>query len=208
MKQIIARGKNHWLSTLFVPAAALSGCVIAEVQTTETARPPRDAVPAVAEFRPYDRELAQLLVKLELRTRAVIAKHYGSADLTQRAWLAKNLLLPAAVADGVFHEVVPATTGNRAWVKMVVDEPRNPHNAADATAIALMHEVRTGRPCAARATAEAYYYAEPIRAAATCLACHGDREGDPDPFFPQYHKNGWQEGQIVGAVVARVAPRT
>ena len=208
MKRIIARCRKHWLRTLLVPVVALSGCVIAQVETTETSRPPRNAAPAGSDVRTEDQELAQLLVKLELRTRAVIAKHYGGADTAHRAWLANNLLLPAAVADGVFHEVVPVTTGNRAWVKMVVDEPRNPHNAADATAIALMHEVRTGRPCAARATAEAYYYAEPIKAAATCLACHGDREGDPDPFFPQYHKNGWQEGQIVGAVVARVAPRT
>ena len=208
MKRMVASIRGTWLSVLMVPAAALSGCIIAQVETTETSRAQRDAAPTVTEVRTCDQELAQLLVKLELRTRAVIAKHYGGADAAHRAWLANNLLLPAAVADGVFHEVVPVTTGNRAWVKMVVDEPRNPHNAADATAIALMHEVRTGSPSAALTTHEAYYYAEPIKAAATCLACHGDREGDPDPFFPQYRKNGWREGQIVGAVVARVAPRT
>jgi hypothetical protein len=152
-----------------------------------------------------DQELARLLVKLELRTRAVIAAHYVAADTPHRDWLARNLLLPAAVADRVFHEVVPEATADRAWVKMVVDEPRNPHNAADDTAIALFREVRDGAPRAERRSLEAFYYAEPIKAAKTCLACHGDPKGAPDPFFPEYEKNGWQEGQIVGAVVARVA---
>ena len=46
-----------------------------------------------------------------------------------------------------------------------------------------------------------------IQAAKTCLACHGEPKGSPDPYFPEYSKNGWQEGQTVGAVVARVAHR-
>lgn len=116
------------------------------------------------------------------------------------------LMLPAAVADHVFHKVVPKATGGRAWVKMVVDEPRNPNNAGDATAVALFHEIRAGKHRAERSTRQACYYAEPIKAAETCLACHGGPRGEPDPFFPQYSKNGWQEGWIVGAVVARVAP--
>ena len=148
-----------------------------------------------------------MLVNLELRTRAVIAKHYVAADPAHRKWLAENLLLPAAVADGVFRFVVPDATGDRAWVKMVVEEPRNPNNAGDATAIALFHEVRGGKQCAELGTPRGCYYAKPIRATGTCLKCHGRPDGEPDPFFPQYKKNGWQEGQVIGAVVARVAPR-
>ncbi|MFQ5804334.1 MAG: DUF3365 domain-containing protein, partial [Candidatus Methylomirabilales bacterium] len=51
-----------------------------------------------------------------------------------------------------------------------------------------------------------YYYAEPIKATKTCLPCHGEPRGEPDPLFPQYKKNGWRDGEIVGAVIARVAP--
>jgi hypothetical protein len=185
-----------------ISAGVLSGCV-ADKAETQAARGPG---PTAEISLHYDQELARLLVRLELRTRAVIAKHYAQADPAHRAWLAENLLLPAAVADAVFHEVLPDMTNGRAWVKMVVDHPRNPHNAGDVTAIALFHEVRGKKPYAERSTREAYYYAEPIKAAKTCLLCHGDPKGGADPFFPQYKKNGWQEGEIVGAVVARVAP--
>lgn len=156
---------------------------------------------------PADREMARLLVKLERQTRAVIAKHYVAADQTHRDWLARELILPAAVADAVFHETVPQATNQRAWVKMVVDEPRNPHNRPDATATSLLHDIRGGLDHAERTTSEAYYYGEPIKAAKGCLKCHGDPRGAPDPYFPQYTKNGWREGQTVGAIIARVAPR-
>ncbi|MCP4248470.1 MAG: DUF3365 domain-containing protein [bacterium] len=190
-------------SVLLTLAAMLSSsCVVANVET-QSASPGQGAGPDVSSA---DVELARLLVKLELRTRGVIAGHYGGADLAHKAWLAENLLLPAAVADQVFHEVVPAATGGRAWVKMVVDEPRNPHNRADATATAMLAEIKKGRPETSRRTDEAYYYAEPIAAKKGCLLCHGQPKDGPDPFFPQYHKNGWQEGEIVGAVVARVTP--
>jgi hypothetical protein len=155
--------------------------------------------------RQFDQDLARLLVKLELRTRAVIAKHYVSADDPHREWLARNLLLPAAVADNVFHEVVPEATEGRAWVKMIVDEPRNPNNVGDDVTLALLNELRAGEPRAERSTDDAYYYGEPISAAKGCLTCHGGPRGEPDPFFPEYEKNGWQEGEVVGAVVARVA---
>ncbi len=179
-----------------------SGCVTATVET-KTAPCEHGAGRDVQQS---DAELARLLVRLELRTRGVIAGHYGGADEAHRTWLAENLLLPAAVADKVFHEVVPAATGGRAWVKMVVDKPRNPHNTGDATAIAMLAEIKEGKPGASRRTREAYYYAEPIRAKKGCLLCHGQPKGEPDPFFPQYKKNGWEAGAIVGAVVARVAP--
>jgi hypothetical protein len=161
--------------------------------------------PADEAGRQFDQDLARLLVKLELRTRAVIAKHYVSADVPHREWLARNLLLPAAVADNVFHEVVPEATEGRAWVKMIVDEPRNPNNVGDDVTLALLNELRAGEPRAERSTEDAYYYGEPISAAKGCLTCHGGPRGEPDPFFPEYEKNGWQEGEVVGAVVARVA---
>jgi len=178
------------IALLTVVAIALSG-------TTQA--------PAEDAGRQFDRDLARLLVKLELRTRAVIAKHYVQADDTHRDWLARNLLLPAAVADNVFHEVVRDATDGRAWVKMIVDEPRNPHNVGDAITPAMLSDLRNGKPDVERKTADAYYYGEPIRAAATCLACHGSPKGEPDPYFPQYKKNGWEVGQVVGAVIARVA---
>ncbi len=194
----VARG-----SVLVTLAAMLSSsCVVANVET-QSASPGQGAGRDVS---PSDVELARLLVKLERRTRGVIGAHYAGADQAHKDWLAEDLLLPAAVADRVFYEVVPAVTHGRAWVKMVVDEPRNPHNRADATAIAVLAEIKTGPSETSRRTREAYYYAEPITAKIACLLCHGEPKGGPDPFFPQYQKNGWQEGEIVGAIVARVAP--
>ena len=156
---------------------------------------------------PPNQELAKLLVKLELRTRGVIAGHYAAADEAHRDWLARDVFLPAAVADAVFHATVPESTGGRAWVRMVVDEPRNPNNAGDDAALALLGELRRGKPSAERQLAEAYYYSEPIKAVKTCLVCHGSPRGEADPYFPKYKKEGWKEGDIVGAVVARVADR-
>ena len=160
-----------------------------------------------------DQELAYLLVKLELRTRAVIGQHYTrpqsafpGTDMIYKRWVAKNTILPAAVADRVFHQVVPGATRNRAWVKMIVEKPRNPHNRGDATALELFREIQAGAPNAERAGPEAYYYAEPIKTTKTCLPCHGEPKGARDPLFPQYTKDGWGEGEIIGAVVARVAP--
>jgi hypothetical protein len=45
-----------------------------------------------------------------------------------------------------------------------------------------------------------------IRAKAWCLRCHGEPKGEPDPMFPKYAKDGWKDGDLVGAAVARVAP--
>ncbi len=179
-----------------------SGCVVARGSTRTLHEP----TPIVYGDRHHDQELARLLVKLEKQTRAVVAGHYVRADQAHRDWMAKNVLLPAAVADKVFYEIVPTATGDRAWVKMVVDTPRNPHNTGDPVAIALLEQVKTGSPNAERYTDQACYYAEPIKAAKTCLLCHGDPDGQPDPYFPQYKKNGWQEGEVIGAIVARVEP--
>jgi len=159
-----------------------------------------------------NQELAYLLVKLELRTRGVIGKHYTrpqssvpGVNLVYKRWLAKNAILPAAVADRIFSNVVPQATGGRAWVKMVVDDPRNPNNRADSIAEKLLGNIKRGEAEAERTTPEAYYYAEPIKATETCLPCHGEPRGEPDPAFPQYKKNGWRAGEVIGAVIARVA---
>ena len=160
-----------------------------------------------------DEELAYLLTKLVLETRAVASEHYTrpqswapGVDLLYQRWLAKNTILPAAIADRVFSGVVPGATGGRAWVKMVVDEPRNENNHGDSVALELLGEIKGGSPSAERATPEAYYYAEPIKASEACLPCHGEPSGEPDPLFPEYKKNGWRPDEIVGAVVSRVAP--
>lgn len=158
-----------------------------------------------------DQEMARLLVKLVLRTRAAIAKQYetdrfpGWNQLYKYA-LAKNAVLPAAIADQVF-QAVPDLTGSRAWVKMVVDNPRNPNNKGDETALELLAELRRGANAVERQAKDAYYYAEPIRAKAWCLGCHGEPKGAPDPMFPKYTKDGWKDGELIGAAVARVAPR-
>ena len=154
-----------------------------------------------------------MLVKLEKKTREVIAGHYGrsqaggaEATAIYQDYMVKNRILPAAVADPIFAEVVPGATGGRAWVRMIVPEPRNPNNTGDATALEMLADLQSGAPFAERSTSQAYYYGEPIEAKASCLPCHGEPAGEPDPHFPQYEKNGWRAGDIVGGVIARVAP--
>ena len=122
-----------------------------------------------------------------------------------KRWLTRNLILPAAVSDAIFAEVVPQATSGRAWVKMVVDRPRNPNNRADDVAMGLLAEIKAGAPAAQEDTGEAFYYAEPIRTNTQCLRCHGEPAGAPDPSFPQFEKDGWTADQVVGAVIARVA---
>lgn len=160
-----------------------------------------------------DEQLAYLLVKLMLGTRREIGNHFTrnqspipAVNKLYQRLMVKNLILPAAVADHVFAETVPHATQGRAWVKMVVDQPRNPNNRADEVAMNLLADLRSGVTSTQRNAPDAFYYAEPIIAKKACLYCHGAPKGDPDPYFPQYKKDGWQEGDIIGAVVARVAP--
>lgn len=161
--------------------------------------------------RSADEQLAYLLVKLELATPREIGSHYtrhqssvpGVDKLYQRL-LIKNMILPAAVAGAVFAETVPNATQGRAWVKMVVDDPRNPNNRGDEVALELLTELRAGAATAERTSNDAYYYAEPIKAKAAWMYCHGEPKGAPDPYFPQYKKDGWRDGEIIGAVVSRV----
>ncbi len=200
------------LLAVIVLLIALAGSLASIVLSPKTISPPTETRATYLDKR-GDQELAYLLVKLELRTRAVIAQHYTrpqspfpGTDLIYKGWLAKNTILPAAVADQIFSGVVPGVTGGRAWVKMVVDEPRNPRNRGDTTAIEMLRQIQAGAPSAERSSPEAYYYSEPIKANETCLPCHGAPKGEPDPVFPQFKKNGWRAGEIVGAVIARVAP--
>ncbi len=202
------------LVALLLSAGALLAVITAGPAEQSVGPTPLPSQPPAAPTRHGDEELAYLLVKLELKTRGVIAGHYarsqssfpGIDELYKRS-LSKNLILPAAVADNIFAEVVPQATSGRAWVKMVVDEPRNPNNRADEEAKELLAEIKSGATSAQRDTGEAYYYAEPIKTNAGCLRCHGEPAGEPDPSFPQYKKNGWKADQVVGAVVARVAKR-
>ncbi len=181
-------------------AVILGGC------SEQTAKPSEGGASGTRVDSP-DLETARLLVDLELRTRAVIAAYYSNADEEHRAWMARQLCLPAAVADRVFHATVPQTTGGRAWVKMIVESPRNPNNKGDEHALQLMRKiVREKRDTCELLTDQAVYYGRPIVAKQTCLTCHGDPAGEPDPFFPAFTKNGWREGEVIGAVVARVQP--
>ena len=70
----------------------------------------------------------------------------------------------------------------------------------------MLAELQKGADSVWRTATTASYYGEPIVAKAGCLPCHGTPAGAPDPHFPQYEKNGWKVGEVVGAVIARVAP--
>lgn len=158
-----------------------------------------------------DKELSVLLVKLEKRTRTVMADHYNasqySADATKtyKKYMISNGILPAAIADPIFYETVRTTTKNRAWVKMVVANPRNPNNKGDSVALEMLEELRKGYDSSQRDTMEAFYYGEPIVATAGCMECHGDPAGEADPHFPKFKKDGWKEKEVIGGVISRVA---
>ncbi len=201
------------LILLLISGSALIAIVSAGPAETPIAKSLPTPASSADRHRHGDEELAYLLVRLELKTRGVIAGHYArdqsaftAVDVLYKRWLTRNRILPAAVADGIFAEVVPAATGGRAWVKMVVDQPRNPNNRADDVAKGLLAEIKSGAKYAERTTEAAYYYGEPIRTNAGCLRCHGEPAGEPDPSFPQFTKDGWKADQVVGAVIARVAP--
>lgn len=161
-----------------------------------------------------DEELAYVLVKLEKQTRRVIVnlhkkKQPGGKDktITYKKYLIDNRILPAAIADSIFSDVVPQATGGRAWVKMVVPNPRNPNNTGDAVALDMVAALQQGVPSVERKTVDAYYYGEPIVTTPGCLICHGKPAGEPDPYFKEYTKDGWVANEIVGGVIARVAPK-
>lgn len=205
-----------WIATISLPLLLISVVFLSALVFGGPASLPAAPIDKTTYVdKDGDHELAYLLVRLEKRTRQVVASHYGrsqsstpGADHVYKGTLTKNGILPAAVAGQIFSEVVPAATGGRAWVKMVVPEPRNPKNRGDATALELLTELQGGAPFVERTAGGAVYYGEPITATAGCLPCHGEPAGAPDPSFPQFKKNGWKAGEIVGGVIARVAPET
>ena len=96
------------------------------------------------------------------------------------------------------------TTGGKAWVKMVVPNPRNPKNRGDKASLEVLKELQKGKFTVNYETKDAYYYGEPIIANKGCLECHGTPKSDPDPHFPEYKKDGWKPGEIIGGVISRV----
>jgi len=140
-----------------------------------------------------EQDLAKLLVKLELQTRAVIASKFSKSKGDNREFMIQHTILPAAVADPIFSRVVPENTNDRAWVKMVVDKPRNPNNKGDETALQMIGILKQGKvKYVEKDLMDAYYYAEPIIATKACLECHGNPKGAPDPHFSEYQLEGWK----------------
>jgi hypothetical protein len=149
--------------------------------------------------------LAKLLVKLELQTRAVIANKFAKSTGENKEFMIRHTILPAAVADPIFSRVVPKYTNGRAWVKMVVDKPRNPNNKGDKVALEMISNLKQDKiKFVERDLIDAYYYAEPIVATKACLECHGNPKGAPDPHFPEYQMEGWKVDEVIGGVVSRV----
>lgn len=152
-----------------------------------------------------EKDLAKLLVKLELQTRAVIASKFSKAKGENKEFMIQHTILPAAIADPIFSRVVPDNTGDRAWVKMVVDKPRNPNNKGDEVALQMLAILKQGKvKYVEKDLKDVYYYAEPIVATKACLECHGNPKGAPDPHFSEYQLEGWKVDQVIGGVVARV----
>jgi hypothetical protein len=152
-----------------------------------------------------EQDLAKLLVKLELQTRAVIASKFSKAKGDNKEFMIQHTILPAAVADPIFSRVVPDNTDGRAWVKMVVDKPRNPNNKGDETALQMIDILKRDKvKYVEKDLMDAYYYAEPIVATKACLECHGNPKGAPDPHFSEYRMEGWKVDEVIGGVVARV----
>ena len=151
------------------------------------------------------KDLAKLLVRLELQTRAVIAGKFSKAEGDNKNFMIQHKILPAAVANAIFFGVVPQNTNNKAWVKMVVDKPRNPNNKGDTVAIEMIGKLKKGKlEYVEEDLDDAYYYAEPIVATKACLECHGNPKGAQDPHFPEYKLEGWKVDQVIGGVVSKV----
>ena len=158
------------VAVMAIVLIALVASLASILSSPRTISAPSETQPDYLDKR-GDQELAYLLVKLELRTRTTIAQHYTrpqavfpGTDLIYKGWLARNTILPAAVADQIFSGVVPGATGGRAWVKMVVEDPRNPHNHGDSTALEMLRQIQAGAPNAEDSSPEAYYNSEPIKA--------------------------------------------
>lgn len=151
---------------------------------------------------------AETLSQVIINTRMAVAENFVKPnaiwwlpDGLYRYILARNSVLPAAIVGKGIH---PTNADGAVTLKMLVASPRNEKNRPDAVEAELLRKVvATGSPQAA-STKVAAYHARPIKAAEWCLRCHGTAAGDPDPVFPQFKKEGWKAGEVVGAAVARV----
>lgn len=153
-------------------------------------------------------QMAEVLSQIVINTRTAIAENFTQPnkvwwlpDVVYRRILSINGVLPAAVAGKAFH---PLNTGGVVVLKMVVARPRNEKNQPDAVEKELfLQVVKTGSP-AGQSTPDAAYYARPIKAAEWCMICHGEPKDAPDPFYPQFKKDAWKVGEVVGAATAKV----
>ncbi|MFQ5899116.1 MAG: DUF3365 domain-containing protein [Candidatus Methylomirabilia bacterium] len=156
-------------------------------------------------------EVAAVLSQVIINIRAAVAKHFTKTDEVNNLWwlpnklyrrvLSANAVLPAGLAGLGIHP----TNGDVVDLRMVVEEPRNEKNEpADPVEERLLAEVlRTGEPVAT-STPDYAYHARPIKSGEWCMRCHGEPKGDPDPFFPEFKKNGWKPDEVIGAAIARV----
>lgn len=89
-----------------------------------------------------EKDLAKLLVKLELQTRAIFASKFSKAQGDYKEFMIEHKILPAAVADPIFSRIVPENTDDRAWVRMVVEKPRNLNNKGDEIALQMIDTLK------------------------------------------------------------------
>lgn len=160
------------------------------------------------EARARPEETAETLSQVVINTRMAVAESFVKPnkiwwlpDALYRRILARNSVLPAAIVGKGIH---PTNAGGAVSLKMLVTQPRNENNRPDPVEAELLRKVVATASPQAAATKEAAYHARPIKAVEWCLRCHGDPAGGADPVFPQFKKEGWKAGEVVGAAVAKV----
>jgi len=120
----------------------------------------------------------------------------------------KSEILPAVVSRHTYERV----NTDDAWVKQAVVGARQDVNEASEYEAGMIEmfsaadwDTTQGFGEVAEIDGQRYYrYLKPIVVADGCIACHGSPAGDPDPFFPEYAKDGWETGDVAGAVSAAV----
>lgn len=115
------------------------------------------------------------------------------------------------VTRGVFEALAKLTPAYR--FRETALDPLNPVNRADAFEAALIKRFRADRELPevtgyrTQDDGEHYYVARPIEVKAVCLRCHGSPDRAPAELVARYgrdHGYGWQEGDIVAAVMITV----
>lgn len=164
-------------------------------------------LPADATANPE--EIAAVLSQAVINVRSSVAKNFTESnkiwwlpDALYRYILARNGVLPAAIAGEAFHTLNKSQ--EVVTLKMVVAAPRNEANKPDPIEQQILEQVvRSGAPVAI-STPDAAYHGRPIKVAEWCLRCHGEPKGEPDPIFPKYKREGWKLKEVIGAATARV----